>query len=69
MIDDALRTQLQHVLALVREPLRLIATVDEGPASTDMLALLRARPWGMNSPRSCWRSFGQAAIRPRLSGV
>lgn len=42
MIDDALRTQLQHVLALVREPLRLIATVDEGPASTDMLALLRA---------------------------
>jgi alkyl hydroperoxide reductase subunit F len=42
MIDDSLKAQLHQVLALLRQPIRLIASLDESAASAEMLALLRA---------------------------
>lgn len=40
MLDDTLKTQLQQYMGLLRQPLRLIASLDDSTASTDMRGLL-----------------------------
>jgi len=40
MLDDALKTQLQQYLGLLRQPIRLIATLDDSETGTDMKSLL-----------------------------
>ncbi len=40
MLDDTLKTQLQQYMGLLRQPLRLIASLDDSAASTDMRSLL-----------------------------
>ncbi|WHL18257.1 alkyl hydroperoxide reductase subunit F [Stenotrophomonas acidaminiphila] len=40
MLDDTLKTQLQQYMGLLRQPLRLIASLDDSAASTDMRGLL-----------------------------
>ena len=40
MLDDSLKTQLQQYMGLLRQPLRLIASLDDSSASQDMRGLL-----------------------------
>jgi len=40
VLDDTLKTQLQQYMGLLRQPLRLIASLDDSAASTDMRGLL-----------------------------
>jgi alkyl hydroperoxide reductase subunit F len=40
MLDDALKTQLQQYLALLRQPIRLIASLDDSETGKDMGELL-----------------------------
>ncbi|KRG64587.1 alkyl hydroperoxide reductase [Stenotrophomonas humi] len=40
MLDDSLKTQLQQYMGLLRQPLRLIASLDDSAASQDMRGLL-----------------------------
>jgi alkyl hydroperoxide reductase subunit F len=40
MLDDSLKAQLQQYLALLRQPIRLIATLDDSETGTDMKSLL-----------------------------
>lgn len=40
MLDDALKTQLQQYLALLRQPIRLIASLDDSETGKDMAELL-----------------------------
>jgi len=40
VLDDTLKTQLQQYMGLLRQPLRLIASLDDSAASTDMRSLL-----------------------------
>ena len=40
MLDDTLKTQLQQYMGLLRQPLRLIASLDDSAASVDMRGLL-----------------------------
>ncbi|MBM3387055.1 MAG: alkyl hydroperoxide reductase subunit F, partial [Betaproteobacteria bacterium] len=40
MLDDSLQVQLQQYLGLLRQPVRLIASLDEGESSQDMKVLL-----------------------------
>ena len=40
MLDDTLKTQLQQYLALLRQPIRLIATLDESETGQEMRELL-----------------------------
>ena len=40
MLDDTLKTQLQQYLALLRQPISLIASLDESETGTDMRQLL-----------------------------
>jgi len=40
MLDDTLKAQLQHYLALLRQPIRLIASLDDSETGTDMKSLL-----------------------------
>ena len=40
MLDDTLKAQLQQYLALLRKPIRLIASLDESETGTDMKSLL-----------------------------
>ncbi|MCA7023203.1 MULTISPECIES: alkyl hydroperoxide reductase subunit F [Stenotrophomonas] len=40
MLDDTLKTQLQQYMGLLRQPLRLIASLDDSAASNDMRSLL-----------------------------
>jgi alkyl hydroperoxide reductase subunit F len=40
MLDDTLKAQLQQYLALLRQPIRLIASLDDSETGTDMKALL-----------------------------
>ena len=40
MLDDTLKTQLQQYMGLLRQPLRLIASLDDSAASQDMRGLL-----------------------------
>jgi len=40
VLDDTLKTQLQQYMGLLRQPLRLIASLDDSTASTDMRGLL-----------------------------
>ncbi|WP_374356472.1 alkyl hydroperoxide reductase subunit F [Limnohabitans sp.] len=40
MLDDSLKTQLQQYLGLLRQPIRLIASLDDSETGTDMKALL-----------------------------
>ena len=40
MLDDTLKAQLQQYLALLRQPIRLIASLDESETGTDMKSLL-----------------------------
>ena len=40
MLDDALKAQLQQYLALLRQPIRLIASLDDSETGTDMKSLL-----------------------------
>ena len=41
MLDDTLKAQLQQYLALLRQPIRLIASLDESETGTDMKHLLQ----------------------------
>jgi alkyl hydroperoxide reductase subunit F len=40
MLDDALKAQLQQYLGMLRQPIRLIASLDDSETSTDMKSLL-----------------------------
>jgi alkyl hydroperoxide reductase subunit F len=40
MLDDALKTQLQQYLGMLRQPIRLIASLDDSETGTDMRQLL-----------------------------
>ena len=40
MLDDSLKTQLQQYLGLLRQPIRLIASLDESETGADMKSLL-----------------------------
>ena len=40
MLDDTLKAQLQQYLALLRQPIQLIASLDDSETSTDMKSLL-----------------------------
>jgi len=40
VLDDTLKTQLQQYMGLLRQPLRLIASLDDGDASREMRGLL-----------------------------
>jgi len=40
MLDDTLKAQLQHYLTLLRQPIRLIASLDDSETGTDMKLLL-----------------------------
>jgi alkyl hydroperoxide reductase subunit F len=40
MLDDTLKTQLQQYLALLRQPIRLIASLDDSETGADMKSLL-----------------------------
>ncbi|MCA0198755.1 MAG: alkyl hydroperoxide reductase subunit F [Proteobacteria bacterium] len=40
MLDDALKSQLQQYMGLLRQPIRLVASLDDGAASRDMRGLL-----------------------------
>ncbi|SBV36937.1 alkyl hydroperoxide reductase, F52a subunit, FAD/NAD(P)-binding [uncultured Stenotrophomonas sp.] len=40
MLDDTLKTQLQQYMGLLRQPLRLIASLDDGDTSREMRGLL-----------------------------
>ncbi len=40
MLDDTLKAQLQQYLALLRQPIRLIASLDDSETGTDMKSLL-----------------------------
>ena len=40
MLDDSLKTQLQQYLGLLRQPIRLIASLDDSETGTDMKSLL-----------------------------
>ena len=40
MLDDSLKAQLQQYLGLLRQPIRLIASLDDSETGTDMKALL-----------------------------
>ncbi len=40
MLDDTLKTQLQQYMGLLRQPLRLVASLDNSAASTEMRGLL-----------------------------
>jgi len=40
MLDDTLKSQLQQYLGLLRQPIRLIAALDNSETATDMKALL-----------------------------
>ena len=40
MLDDSLKTQLQQYMALLRQPLRLIASLDDSATSSEMRGLL-----------------------------
>jgi hypothetical protein len=42
MLDATLKAQLQQYLALLRRPIRLVASLDEGPACAAMRELLQA---------------------------
>jgi NADH-dependent peroxiredoxin subunit F len=41
MLDDSLKSQLQQYLALLRHPIRLIASLDESTTATEMRELLQ----------------------------
>ena len=41
MLDDALKTQLQQYLGMLRQPIRLIASLDDSETGTDMHELLK----------------------------
>ncbi|MCE2880435.1 MAG: alkyl hydroperoxide reductase subunit F, partial [Comamonadaceae bacterium] len=41
MLDDTLKAQLQQYLALLRQPIRLIASLDDSPTAAEMRALLQ----------------------------
>ena len=40
MLDDALKSQLQQYLGLLRQPIRLIASLDDSETGNDMKNLL-----------------------------
>ena len=40
MLDDTLKAQLQQYLGLLRQPIRLIATLDDSETAVDMRNLL-----------------------------
>ena len=40
MLDDTLKTQLQQYMGLLRQPLRLIASLDDSAAAQEMRGLL-----------------------------
>ena len=40
MLDDTLKAQLQQYLALLRQPIRLIASLDDSETGTEMKSLL-----------------------------
>ena len=41
MLDSDLKMQLHQYLQLLRQPIRLVASLDDGAASSEMLALVR----------------------------
>ena len=41
MLDDALKSQLQTYLGMLRQPIRLIATLDESETGIEMRSLLQ----------------------------
>ncbi len=41
MLDDALKTQLQQYLGMLRQPIRLIASLDDSETGKDMHELLK----------------------------
>ena len=41
MLDSELKTQLQQYLQLLRQPIRIIASLDDSPASDDVRELVR----------------------------
>lgn len=42
MLDNSLKSQLQQYLALLRQPIHLIASLDDSPTAAEMRALLQA---------------------------
>ncbi|HAJ14111.1 MAG TPA: alkyl hydroperoxide reductase subunit F, partial [Comamonadaceae bacterium] len=40
MLDDTLKAQLQQYMGMLRQPVRLIASLDDSEASRDMRGLL-----------------------------
>ncbi len=41
MLDDTLKTQLQQYLGLLRQPIRLIAALDDSSTANEMRELLQ----------------------------
>ena len=41
MLDDSLKSQLQQYLGLLRQPIHLIASLDESTTATEMRELLQ----------------------------
>ena len=62
MLDADMQAQLKTYLELLREPIELVASVDEGPKSAELLALLDAI--AALSPKVSVRRDGDAARRP-----
>ncbi len=65
MLDSNLKTQLQAYLEKVTEPIELVATVDEGAKSAELLELLEEI--AALSPRISVRRDGQEARKPSFA--
>ena len=57
MLDDALKAQLQQYLGMLRQPIRLIASLDDSSASQDMRGLLE-HEYGVKPSDIKWRRGG-----------
>ena len=62
MLDNALKTQLQQYLGMLRQPIRLIASLDDSAAAAQMRELLSEI--AELSPQVQWDDSGQDARRP-----
>ncbi|MEB3329859.1 MAG: alkyl hydroperoxide reductase subunit F [Candidatus Sericytochromatia bacterium] len=65
MLDDAIRTQLTTYLGMLREPIELVASLDDSDASRDVRALLQEL--AAASSRVTVREDGDAPRRPSFT--
>ena len=65
MLDNAIKTQLQTYLGHLRRPIELVASLDDGPKSTELRELLRET--AALSPLVAVREDGTDARRPSFS--